>query len=115
MADKDFDIKRAYEKWVEQGQPVYSDSKKDGRKSAGKSSDHRTKGHEEKSSDRIASRGRDADEEKQYRPKFVADPDAPQCPYRRRCGGCEYIGRNYKWTLAQKEKKTFTPFTEIQI
>ena len=132
MADKDFDIKRAYEKWVEQGQPVYSDSKKDGRKSAGKSSDHRTKGreannsdrgpkghevkskdrgpkgHEEKSSDRIASRGRAADEEKQYRPKFVADPDAPQCPYRRRCGGCEYIGRNYKWTLAQKEKKTFT-------
>ena len=168
MGDKDFDIKRAYEKWVEQGQPVYSDSKKDSRKSAGKNSDKRPKGHEVKDRDHsakgqkvtgsdhgsnvheAAGRGRrssgediakggikssrftkkqsvkgikdgraakydlkkddgsrPADEEKQYRPKFVADPDAPQCPHRRRCGGCEYIGRNYKWTLAQKEKKTF--------
>ena len=154
MADKDFDIKRAYEKWVEQGQPVYSDSKKDSRKSAGKNNAHRTKGHEEKNGDRrtkgqeakngdrrtkgqeaknsdrrtkghevtgrshrtseerieaggTKSSPRPADEEKQCRPKFVADPDAPQCPHRRRCGGCEYIGRNYKWTLAQKEKKTF--------
>ena len=130
MANKDFDIKRAYEKWVEQGQPVDSDSKKESRKYAGKNNDHRSKGqevkngdrrakgHEAKSSDRrpskdrvtaggIKSSPRPADEEKQYRPKFVADPDAPQCPHRRRCGGCEYIGRNYKWTLAQKEKKTF--------
>ena len=142
MANKDFDIKRAYEKWVEQGQPVDSDSKKESRKYAGKNNDHRSKGqevkngdrrskgqevkngdrrakgHEAKSSDRRPSKDRvtaggikssphPADEEKQYRPKFVADPDAPQCPHRRRCGGCEYIGRNYKWTLAQKEKKTF--------
>ena len=154
MANKDFDIKRAYEKWVEQGQPVDSDSKKESRKYAGKnndhrskgqevkngdrrskgqevkngdrrakgheakSGDHRSKGHEGKSSDHrqskdrvtaggIKSSPRPTDEEKQYRPKFVADPDAPQCPHRRRCGGCEYIGRNYKWTLAQKEKKTF--------
>ena len=118
MANKDFDIKRAYEKWVEQGQPVDSDSKKESRKYAGKNNDHRSKGqevkngdrrakgHEAKSSDRrpskdrvtaggIKSSPRPADEEKQYRPKFVADPDAPQCPHRRRCGGCEYIGRNY--------------------
>ena len=156
MTDKDFDIKRAYEKWVEQGQPVYSDSKKDSRTSSGRNSDKRSKGREGKSSDsrheghdvkksdrrqskdraaagaikgsrftkkqsdkdikgsRTAEHGpkredsfRPADEEKQYRPKFVADPDAPQCPHRRRCGGCEYIGRNYKWTLAQKEKRTF--------
>ena len=163
MADKDFDIKRAYEKWVEQGQPVYSDSKKDSRKFSGKNNDHRrkgqepkngdrrTKGHEGKSGDQkskghevkndehrikvhevknirfskkeypedlkddravVRSLNRDGGsaatgEERQYRPKFAADPDAPQCPYRRRCGGCEYIGRNYKWTLAQKEKKTF--------
>ena len=130
MANKDFDIKRAYEKWVEQGQPVDSDSKKESRKYAGKNNDHRSKGQEVKNGDRrakgheitgrshrpsedrigtggIKSSPRPADEEKQYRPKFVADPDAPQCPHRRRCGGCEYIGRNYKWTLAQKEKKTF--------
>ncbi|MBR3154158.1 MAG: hypothetical protein IKF10_04055, partial [Lachnospiraceae bacterium] len=138
MANKDFDIKRAYEKWVEQGQPVDSDSKKESRKYAGKNNDHRSKGQEAKNGDRRAkghevtgrshrtseerieagrlktgrftekqSVSRPTDEEKQYRPKFVADPDAPQCPHRRRCGGCEYIGRNYKWTLAQKEKKTF--------
>ena len=112
MANKDFDIKRAYEKWVEQGQPVDSDSKKESRKYAGKNNDHRSKGqevkngdrrskgqevkngdrrakgHEAKSSDRrpskdrvtaggIKSSPRPADEEKQYRPKFVADPDAP--------------------------------------
>lgn len=114
MADKDFDIKRAYEKWVEQGEPVYSDSKKDNRKPSRKNSDYRQKGHEVKNSDRRTSKdraeanvSRPGNEEKQYRPKFVPDPDAPQCPHRRRCGGCEYIGRNYKWTLAQKEKKTY--------
>ena len=132
MANKDFDIKRAYEKWVEQGEPVYSDSKRDSRKSAGKNSDHRSskdrvtaggiksssftkkQSAEDIKGGRAAEHGRNrdnvsrpTDEEKQYRPKFVADPDAPQCPHRRRCGGCEYIGRNYKWTLAQKEKKTF--------
>ena len=51
MADKDFDIKRAYEKWVEQGEPVYSDSKKGSGKSSGKNSDKRSKGHEGKNDD----------------------------------------------------------------
>ena len=54
MANKDFDIKRAYEKWVEQGQPVDSDSKKESRKYAGKNNDHRSKGQEAKNGDRRA-------------------------------------------------------------
>ena len=58
MANKDFDIKRAYEKWVEKGEPVYSDSKRESRKSAGKNSDHRAKGQEAKSGDHRPSKDR---------------------------------------------------------
>ena len=34
------------------------------------------------------------------------DPESsfPKCPVRKRCGGCSFIGLDYKWTLEYKEK-----------
>ncbi len=119
MANQDFDIKKAYEKWVEQGEPVYKETKKTGKKGAGaprrsyeKKSDARSRDVKagRPAGDGAQSGGpeKTRDEGKRaYTPKFVPDPDAPQCPVRKRCGGCEYIGRNYKWTLKEKEMRTY--------
>ena len=131
--DMSFDIKRAYEKWLEEGQPIQGDESKQ-EKTGGRQ--HREKA-DRKQSDSADSRererkggrkGRGADNRqgtfrgdsrrkspasrtgmKAVRglpeiPKVDPDSNFPKCPVRKRCGGCSFIGLDYKWTLEYKEK-----------
>ena len=130
MSDREFDIKKAYEKWLREEQKN-SRGKKDiqeekgsrGKKSireekaAGKNRSMReekaagknrsvreeTVGSERKS----IGEEKDGLQRKSFREKksdAVSGKDIV-CPYAKRCGGCSYINRDYKWSLGYKEMK----------
>ena len=131
--DMSFDIKRAYEKWLEEGQPIQGDESKQ-EKTGGRQ--HREKA-DRKQSDSADSRERERKGGRKDRgadnrqgtfrgdsrrkspasrtgmkavrglpeiPKVDPDSNFPKCPVRKRCGGCSFIGLDYKWTLEYKEK-----------
>ena len=131
--DMSFDIKRAYEKWLEEGQPIQGDESKQ-EKTGGRQ--HREKA-DRKQSDSADSRERARKGGRKDRgadnrqgtfrgdsrrkspasrtgmkavrglpeiPKVDPDSNFPKCPVRKRCGGCSFIGLDYKWTLEYKEK-----------
>ncbi|MDO4805476.1 MAG: 23S rRNA (uracil(1939)-C(5))-methyltransferase RlmD, partial [Lachnospiraceae bacterium] len=167
----DFAIKRAYEKWLEAGQPISGrdsgmrggkaenrqkesarggkqdlygkkDAEASGRKGAFRQRDFEKRDEMEKSRkaayDKRGGEGkfrkdaydkrdgkerfrkddydkRDGKGEKQFSvgrelwnlpriPKVDPNSDFPKCPVRKRCGGCSFIGLDYKWTLEYKEK-----------
>ena len=153
MSDREFDIKKAYERWLWEEQNG-SRGNKESRKRKGSpekkpgagSGENRTygfSGRKKESSvgDRTADRrltekevrvrasgdedkaaSRDVERKSARRSMRVKDgakvktgqrPN-PQgantgenivCPYAKRCGGCSYINRDYKWSLGYKEMK----------
>ena len=146
-----FDIKRAYEKWLEEGQPISAEKvqKKQGSvKEHGRAFDERNHGTAKAERKDRGSRRNDREDRKnenRFRgnggrknnqtagsfsrssgmktvrglpavPKVDPDSDFPKCPVRKRCGGCSFIGLDYKWTLEYKEKyvsELLRPFVKV--
>ena len=138
--DISFDIKRAYEKWLEEGQPISAEEQrgKTAKKASGQPVEiDRKKGHDtgkdrkegfaagsgrkkEYSADRNRKKNSGAERYNVRNrkslpgvhtvrglpeiPKVDPESDFPKCPVRKRCGGCSFIGLDYKWTLEYKEK-----------
>lgn len=159
--DMSFDIKRAYEKWLEEGQPIQGDEatekKETGRQSGEKANRKQAASADSRERDRKSGRrDRGADNRKgtfrgdsrsdsrgdsrsDFRgdsrrkspasrtgmravrglpeiPKVDPESSFPKCPVRKRCGGCSFIGLDYKWTLEYKEKyvsELLKPFVKL--
>ena len=143
--DMSFDIKRAYEKWLEEGQPIQGDEatekKETGRQPGEKANRKQSASADSLERDRKSGRrdrGADNRQEK-FRgdsrrkspasrtgmravrglpeiPKVDLESSFPKCPVRKRCGGCSFIGLDYKWTLEYKEKyvsELLKPFVKL--
>ena len=143
--DMSFDIKRAYEKWLEEGQPIQGDEatekKETGRQPSEKANRKQSTSADSRERDRKSGRrdrGADNRQEK-FRgdsrrkspasrtgmravrglpeiPKVDPESSFPKCPVRKRCGGCSFIGLDYKWTLEYKEKyvsELLKPFVKL--
>ena len=146
-----FDIKRAYEKWLEEGQPISAEKvqkKERSVKESGRASDERKQGTakaDRKDRDSRRDNRDDRKNENRFRgnsgrkndrtpgsygrssgmrtvrglpdiPKVDPDSEFPKCPVRKRCGGCSFIGLDYKWTLEYKEKyvsELLRPFVKL--
>ena len=131
--DMSFDIKRAYEKWLEEGQPIQGDETKEEKETVRQRSEKasrkqsapadsrekdRKNGRRDRSSDNRQGKYRGDFRKKAPAsrtgikgvrglpeiPKVDPESSFPKCPVRKRCGGCSFIGLDYKWTLEYKEK-----------
>ena len=154
MSDREFDIKKAYEKWLREEQkegrekktgqgekagrgkrsgqePAGDRGKKSAQKSAGdrgkkpaqkslgsretkpaqksagsreiKSAQKSVGGREAKSAQRSAGITGKWSEREETAGARVSETAV--CPYAKRCGGCSYINRDYRWSLGYKEMK----------
>ena len=142
MSDREFDIKKAYEKWLREEQKssrgkksireeTDSREKKNRREETGdrekknrrevagspeKKNIREVKGSPEKRSrqERSGSPEKksmreetDSMKRKSFQEKrsVVGSGENTVCPYAKRCGGCSYINRDYKWSLGYKGMK----------
>ena len=142
MSDREFDIKKAYEKWLREEQKssrgkksireetdsrekknrredIVGREKKNRQEETGspeKKNRREVKGSPEKRSrqERSGSPEKksmreetDSMKRKSFREKrsVVGSGENTVCPYAKRCGGCSYINRDYKWSLGYKEMK----------
>ena len=140
MSDREFDIKKAYEKWLREEQKdghgknnIREEKENKGKKSIreekgipGKKRIREEKGSREKKNLLEEKDGRekkhireDADsrKNKNFREKKpVGSGENIVCPYAKRCGGCSYINRDYKWSLGYKEmkiRKLLKPYVDL--
>ena len=128
MSDREFDIKKAYEKWLREEQKgghgkknIREEKENKGKKSIreekgipGKKSIREEKGSREKKHIREET---DSRKNKNFREKKpVGSGENIVCPYAKRCGGCSYINRDYKWSLGYKEmkiRKLLKPYVDL--
>ncbi len=135
MSDREFDIKKAYEKWLREEQKSGRE-KKDRQEPAGgrgkravrkETDSHGKKDGRELTGDRgkqtvrkdADSRGKKDIQKRQDHPvktQGTENKESVVCPYAKRCGGCSYINRDYKWSLGYKEmkvRKLLKPWVEL--
>ena len=153
MSDREFDIKKAYEKWLREEQKsgrgkkniqeengtrskknIREENGSRGKKnvreengSRGKKNIREEKAAEKNRSVREETGGperksireeKDGLQRKSFREKKSGAVSGENivCPYAKRCGGCSYINRDYKWSLGYKEmkiRKLLKPYVEL--
>ena len=124
MSDKEFDIKKAYERWLREEQKNSqgkmskrgedgSYGKKTGQESAGS---ERNKDSKKKKDGLGKKPGTRPGTELRSNHSGVKIGENIVCPYAKRCGGCSYINRDYKWSLGYKEmkiRKLLKPYVDL--
>lgn len=123
-----FDIKRAYEKWLDAGQPISAGEPEMRQKRSRRQEEKPVKRSSIRSKTEKSSAGRRTEKPSAGRrteregngypriPKVDPNSDFPKCPVHKKCGGCSMIGLDYKWTLEYKKKyveKLLRPFVKL--
>ena len=105
-------IREKYEKWAAEEEAKANRAKKNASKKPEKKNLKENKPEENKKPEENSA----AEPPKPANVRHELPEGAPRCPIAKRCGGCDYIGRDYAWSLGYKEmqvRKLLKPFVEL--
>ena len=105
-------IREKYEKWAAEEEAKANRAKKNVSKKPEKKNLKENKPEENKKPEENSA----AEPPKTAKVRHELPEGAPRCPIAKRCGGCDYIGRDYAWSLGYKEmqvRKLLKPFVEL--
>ncbi|MBR7015701.1 MAG: 23S rRNA (uracil(1939)-C(5))-methyltransferase RlmD [Lachnospiraceae bacterium] len=105
-------IREKYEKWAAEEEAKANRAKKNASKKPEKKNLKENKPEENKKPEENSA----AEPPKPAKVRHELPEGAPRCPIAKRCGGCDYIGRDYAWSLGYKEmqvRKLLKPFVEL--
>ncbi|MBR6399397.1 MAG: 23S rRNA (uracil(1939)-C(5))-methyltransferase RlmD [Lachnospiraceae bacterium] len=105
-------IREKYEKWAAEEEAKANRAKKNASKKPEKKNLKENKPEENKKPEENSA----AEPPKPAKVRHELPEGVPRCPIAKRCGGCDYIGRDYAWSLGYKEmqvRKLLKPFVEL--